>query len=80
MGEKVKVKLYDVQTIEVTPQLLAEAFYAMDNIEQVEFFEAMAEIWKDRDFDNQMFYVGSQVTLSDGAREIMRVIGNHSGG
>lgn len=80
MSEKVKVKLYDVQTIEVTPQILAEAFYAMDNIEQVDFFEAMAEVWKDKDFDNQMLYVSRTLGMSNGAREIMRIIGLHSGG
>lgn len=72
------VKVTLQETIEVTPKLLADAFTQMDNLEQCEFFEAMATLWSTMDFDTQMSFVGMQVDLSDEAREIMQVIGNHS--
>lgn len=72
------IKVTLQETIEVTPKLLAEAFTKMDNLEQCEFFEAMAVLWATMDFDTQMSYVGMQGDLSDEAREIMKVIGNHS--
>lgn len=78
MTEKVKVVQHTYQTVEITPQLLANAFFQMDDTEQREFFEELAKVWKDSDFDNQMFHIVSNGEMSWEAVEILKTIGSHA--
>ena len=39
-----KIKTQETKEIEVTPELLAQMFWEMDNNQQAEFFDALAKV------------------------------------
>ena len=69
------IKLYTEQTIAITPKIMAEAFFQMDDTQQREFFEEMVKVWDGKDFDSQMWHVTHNGEISWEALELMRVIG-----
>jgi hypothetical protein len=67
--------------VEVTPQVLAEAFAAMDDEAQAQFFievAALARKWKDADPGRQWFAVGRHLRTctcsTEEARDLVREI------
>lgn len=66
--------------IEISPENVAELFCKMDDLEQVRFFNTVAEIaanW-DNGFAFQMEAMIGHTTLTDGARRVMKVLGEYS--
>lgn len=48
-----RVQLTETRSVEVTPRLLAQAFWEMDNTEQAEFFDHLANV-SDGRLEDQM--------------------------
>jgi hypothetical protein len=68
-----QIKTTKTETIEVTPELLAEAFWEMDARQQADFFNYLFCLTTKEDFEQQMFNC-SQLACDD-AKLIMSEIG-----
>jgi len=66
--------------IVLTPEELADAFCDMDSDQQAKFFNSIANItssW-DSKFYFQLQHITIEDILSDGARKLMKLIGEYS--
>ena len=68
-----KITMKKTETIEVTPILLAEAFWGMDMQEQAEFFSHLFSIATKDDFQQQMLNCANIAGVD--AKVIMAEIG-----
>lgn len=66
------------QTIDLTVEIVAKAFFEMDNEDQQKFFNFVAKFFNGRDFDIQMSFVANGDLISEEGLEIMATIGKHS--
>lgn len=75
-----KLKLTINYSTEITPQKVGDLFCSMDNNEMADFFNEIAINIKDwqHPFVFQMQGLTDTNHLSDGAREIMKQIGEYS--
>ena len=71
-----KIKTQETKEIEVTPELLAQMFWEMDNNQQAEFFDALAKVSNGL-LSDQMTNVASFTDgLTQRALDAMVIIGN----
>jgi len=72
-----KITIKKTETVEATPQFLADAFWALDDSEMREYFERLAEITKDGLFNTQIYDAAHNGRLSEDAKNVMRAIGDN---
>lgn len=68
---------YVVEDIPITPRQLAEAFWEMDETEQVEFFNSLSDILDHKHFPLMVQMEGTRKSqsLTVGGRLVQKIIG-----
>lgn len=73
------MKIIDGDNIkEITPEIVARLFMGMDNGQQAEFFNRVAEIGTTWNLVMQLQYITDDDGLTLGGRRVMQAIGDYS--
>ena len=68
-----KIEITEKKVIDVTPRVLAVAFWEMEAEQQAEFFGHLFDIADKEDFEQQILYCA--YNASEGAKKVMVEIG-----
>ena len=69
------------ETIELdalTPEMIADAFWQLDDTEQARFYNHLANVASDWNLSMQMQYITDNKELTYGGRRVMAKIGDYS--
>lgn len=66
------ITVIETATFQVTPAQLAKIFWNMDDAEQVQFFEALADAADPLDAQSQWWYMGRKILKNPVAAQVLR--------